>query len=87
MALRRAITHAKPLAHAPGSDWTRWQQPNPRSYYGVCCDCLLVHEMQFRTVTQSQNRQAGGAVPVSAGEWVHRGVAAQLSAGDKVKER
>lgn len=28
--------------------WTRWVQPNPECYWMKCCDCGLVHEMQFR---------------------------------------
>jgi hypothetical protein len=28
--------------------WTRWVQPVPEGYRMSCCDCGLVHEMDFR---------------------------------------
>lgn len=28
--------------------WTEWVQPIRRGYKMRCCDCRLVHEMQFR---------------------------------------
>lgn len=28
--------------------WTRWVQPIERGYLMRCCDCGLVHEMNFR---------------------------------------
>lgn len=30
--------------------FTRWIQPTMASYLMACCDCSLVHEMQFRVV-------------------------------------
>lgn len=30
--------------------FSRWVQPRMRKYFLVCCDCDLVHEMQFRVV-------------------------------------
>lgn len=29
--------------------WSRWVYPNPRNYRTACCDCGLVHDLQFRT--------------------------------------
>ena len=28
----------------------RWEQPIPRGYLMACCDCCLVHRMDFRVV-------------------------------------
>ncbi len=30
------------------SGWSEWQQPITRGYKLVCCDCALVHHMEFR---------------------------------------
>ena len=30
------------------SGWTRWVQPVERGYLMACCDCGLVHRMDFR---------------------------------------
>jgi hypothetical protein len=30
------------------ADWTEWIQPEMSSYTMVCCDCGLVHELQFQ---------------------------------------
>jgi hypothetical protein len=30
--------------------WTRWIQPIKRGYLLKCCDCGLVHRMEFRIV-------------------------------------
>ena len=33
----------------PGPDgWSRWVQPNPENYRFGCCECGLVHTLQFR---------------------------------------
>ena len=29
------------------SDWTEWIYPNRKKYKLACCDCGLVHDMQF----------------------------------------
>lgn len=29
--------------------WSRWVYPNPKNYRTACCDCGLVHDLQFRT--------------------------------------
>jgi hypothetical protein len=28
--------------------WSKWIQPRPSNYRFACCDCCLVHDMQFR---------------------------------------
>lgn len=38
-------------SHSIGEDgWTNWIQPRHAKYLLRCCDCGLVHEMQFRVV-------------------------------------
>ena len=29
-------------------DWSEWINPNSEQYFMKCCDCGLVHEMQFK---------------------------------------
>jgi hypothetical protein len=36
-------------------DWSEWVNPNNDSYFMKCCDCGLVHEMQFKVVKYSEN--------------------------------
>lgn len=38
----------KPVKHAKGSPWTIWVKPIMKGYGMACCDCALVHTMQFR---------------------------------------
>jgi hypothetical protein len=35
------------------SDWSEWVCPDPEQYFMKCCDCGLVHEMQFNVVKYS----------------------------------
>jgi hypothetical protein len=34
-------------------DWSEWVCPDPEQYFMKCCDCGLVHEMQFNVVKYS----------------------------------
>jgi hypothetical protein len=34
-------------------DWSEWVCPDPEQYFMKCCDCGLVHEMQFKVVKYS----------------------------------
>jgi hypothetical protein len=34
-------------------DWSEWVSPNPEQYFMKCCDCGLVHEMQFKVAKYS----------------------------------
>lgn len=48
-------------ALAPG-DWSDWQSPSPRNVYKMaCCDCGLVHDMEFKVVRvdKGQNPESG----------------------------
>jgi hypothetical protein len=35
-------------------DWSEWVCPDPTQYFMKCCDCGLVHEMQFNVVKYSE---------------------------------
>jgi hypothetical protein len=30
--------------------WTRWLAPKKRGFKAACCDCGLVHDMEFRVI-------------------------------------
>lgn len=34
--------------------WTRWVPPKMKGYLLKCCDCGLVHEMDFKVVLSSR---------------------------------
>jgi hypothetical protein len=35
-------------------DWSGWVSPDPEQYFMKCCDCGLVHEMQFKVARYSE---------------------------------
>jgi hypothetical protein len=35
-------------------DWSEWVNPDPEQYFMKCCDCGLVHEMQFKVAKYSE---------------------------------
>jgi hypothetical protein len=35
-------------------DWSGWVSPDPEQYFMKCCDCGLVHEMQFKVAKYSE---------------------------------
>jgi hypothetical protein len=39
------------------SDWSEWVCPDPTQYFMKCCDCGLVHEMQFNIVKYSDGNK------------------------------
>lgn len=39
--------------------WTRWIPPKPGTYRFMCCDCGLVHDMQFK-IGEIVDRKDGG---------------------------
>lgn len=53
-----------PLKHRPetihelaGGRFTAWVQPTSmKRHYLQCCDCALVHEMQFRVVIDARGK-------------------------------
>ena len=36
--------------------WTNWIQPVPKGYRMACCDCGLVHEINFTVVRAKRRR-------------------------------
>ena len=41
--------------YAGEDGWTDWIQPRHEQYRMQCCDCGLIHEMQFRVVKDTPN--------------------------------
>jgi hypothetical protein len=39
--------------------WSRWVRPVPRNYMMACCDCGLVHRMQFVVVKVAKRWKDG----------------------------
>jgi len=35
-------------------DWSGWVSPDPEQYFMKCCDCGLIHEMQFKVAKYSE---------------------------------
>jgi hypothetical protein len=35
-------------------DWSEWVCPDPEQYFMKCCDCGLIHEMQFKVAKYSE---------------------------------
>lgn len=49
--------------------WSRWETPSMKGYLMACCDCDLVHEMEFevfREVSRTKNGWIKGA-PIKNG--------------------
>ncbi len=38
--------------------WTEWQTP-PRQYRTTCCDCGLVHDIEYRVIVVGRKRRDG----------------------------
>lgn len=36
-----------------GNGWCKWLYPIPRKYKMACCDCGLVHTIQFEVIEQT----------------------------------
>ncbi len=39
--------------------WSRWLPPDPNNYLMACCDCGLVHRMQFRAIKITKRKANG----------------------------
>lgn len=49
-----------PYVERPGKGgWCRWVTPVMRRYKLVCCDCSLVHEMEFQAVKVGRRTTRG----------------------------
>lgn len=40
----------KTIKRAKNSNWTNWQKPVMTNYALACCDCGLVHRVNFRCI-------------------------------------
>jgi hypothetical protein len=38
--------------------WTEWQVPTMKGHRMKCCDCGLVHELQFMAVAETKQRKS-----------------------------
>lgn len=52
----------KPMLPQRGG-WSAWVEPIMKGYRMQCCDCGLVHEMQFKVVEQIGKAAADGSWP------------------------
>lgn len=51
---------AKFLTETEGANgWSRWVPPIMRGYRMACCDCGLVHDMQFKAVRVTKTNKDG----------------------------
>jgi len=39
--------------------WCEWVHPKPDGYLMKCCDCGLVHELQFKTFVETKQKRGG----------------------------
>lgn len=39
--------------------WCEWVTPIPKGYLMQCCDCGLVHEMQFKAFAETNQKRGG----------------------------
>ena len=52
------MTDCKPVK-VTDSGWSEWQHPKMKGYKMQCCDCGLVHEVEFRVMKVENRRQWG----------------------------
>lgn len=45
--------------YSEGDGWTRWVTPEKSLYKMACCDCGLVHRLQFRSIKTSRENARG----------------------------
>ena len=50
--------------------WSEWQQPVMKGYLMRCCDCGLIHEIQFKTLEQTGPANKRGEWP---GKYIKNG--------------
>ena len=59
-------TRFKPMVEGRGG-WSEWVYPEPNGYLMKCCDCGLVHEVQFKTFVETKQKR--GAFEVVELPW------------------
>jgi len=64
-------TTIKPEKAVTSRGFTRWVHPKMRGYLMACCDCGLVHEMQFKAIAV-KDRRAGRFIYAELPEDVFR---------------
>lgn len=47
------------IMHAGADGWSDWTQPTMDGYRMACCDCGLVHEMQFEALKVTSHNADG----------------------------
>lgn len=40
------------------SGWTRWNEPIMQGYLMQCCDCGLIHQMEFRVLKRAKKTKS-----------------------------
>ena len=73
-ALRQALEQAEQQKQEPEffthnveqpHDWSEWVCPNPKGYLMKCCDCGLVHEVEFGVVRFKSETELEDCEPVN----------------------
>lgn len=54
-----ALKRIRPERGDYGRGFSRWVNPKMDNYFMACCDCGLVHEMQFRAFRRGRVRADG----------------------------
>lgn len=44
--------------------WSEWQAPVMKGYFLQCCDCDLIHEMEFKTFIERDRKKNGAFAAV-----------------------
>jgi len=57
----------KPIK-ASEDGWCEWQHPKMKGYMMQCCDCGLVHEVEFRVAKVTNRRKWGWKDSEEAGK-------------------
>jgi len=45
--------------HELANGWSRWVPPKMKGYKMACCDCGLVHDMEFKVVRVTKTMRGG----------------------------
>jgi hypothetical protein len=43
--------------------WSDWFYPQMDKYEMACCDCCLVHDIEFQIVERTENKRSGEFMP------------------------
>ena len=52
--------------------WSEWLHPSPPSFFSECCDCGLIHEMEFEVVPRDESNPGLNPGETDAGVIVFR---------------